>query len=73
MSARMLEAPLQGVGTVLRLERDEWSMPKTPRQGTETRGTFLRSSTPLFEKMEKEKKKKKNTHRKKNLPRPTKN
>ena len=28
MSAQMLEVPLLGVGTVLRLERDAWSMVK---------------------------------------------
>ena len=30
----MLEAPLLGEGTVLRLERDAWSMVKLPRHAT---------------------------------------
>ena len=34
MSARMLEVSLLGVGTVLRLERDAWSMVKWLRQAT---------------------------------------
>ena len=34
MSAQMLEASLFGVGTVLRLERDAWSMVKLLRQAT---------------------------------------
>ena len=34
MSAQMLEVSLGGVGTVLRLERDAWSMVKWLRQAT---------------------------------------
>ena len=34
MSAQKLEVSLIGVGTVLRLERDSWSMVKRPRQPT---------------------------------------
>ena len=34
MSAQTLEAPLLGVGTVLRRERDACSMVKRPRQAT---------------------------------------
>ena len=34
MSAQMLELSLIGVGTVLRLERDAWSMLKGLRQAT---------------------------------------
>ena len=34
MSAQMLEVSLLGVGTVLRLERDDWSMVKSLRQAT---------------------------------------
>ena len=34
MSAQMLEVSLLGVGTVLRLERDAWSMVKWLRQAT---------------------------------------
>ena len=34
MSAQILEVSLLGVGTVLRLERDAWSMVKWPRQAT---------------------------------------
>ena len=34
MSAQMLEVSLSGVGTVLRLERDTWSMVKRLRQAT---------------------------------------
>ena len=34
MSAQMLEVSLLGVGTVLRLERDAWSMVKRLRQAT---------------------------------------
>ena len=34
MSAQVLEVPLLGVGTVLRLERDVWSMVKLLRQAT---------------------------------------
>ena len=35
MSAQMLEVSLLGVGTVLRLERDAWSMVKCLRQATD--------------------------------------
>ena len=34
MSAQLLEVSLIGVGTVLRLERDAWSMAKRSRQAT---------------------------------------
>ena len=34
MSAQMLEVSLLGVGTVLRLEKDAWSMAKLLRQAT---------------------------------------
>ena len=34
MSAQMLEASTSGVATVLRLERDAWSMGKLRRQAT---------------------------------------
>ncbi|CAM9392162.1 unnamed protein product, partial [Sphacelaria rigidula] len=34
MGTEMLEVSLLGVGTVLRLERDAWSMVKRPRQAT---------------------------------------
>ena len=58
MSAHMLEASLLGVGTVLRLESDAWSMVKLPRRATNeypppaahygTRLHFYREKTPAI-------------------------
>ena len=50
MTAQMLKVSLLGVGTVLRLERDGWSMVKRLRQATNEyaprvlRGTYVRST-----------------------------
>ena len=50
MNAQMLEVSLTGVGTVLRLERDAWSMVKCPRQVTNE--YVLPPPTPSLEKEE---------------------
>ena len=48
MSAQMLEVSLLGVGTVLRLERDAWSMLKWLRRATNEDTPPLNMPPPPF-------------------------